>query len=152
MTEAKPYETSCPRCGRPREPGMRFCPQCGFDLFARTDSPQASKPEDSGERPHSAPQSRKSPALAVLLALIFPGFGHIYAGRVSRGLLLAVSFFLLVVVGLGWLIFFGFTFIGIIMIPAFVILFLIFFVPFEMWQCLDAFTSTLEFNRRATAS
>jgi hypothetical protein len=90
--------------------------------------------------------------LAVLLALIFPGFGHIYAGRVSRGLLLAVSFFLLLAIGFGWLAFLGFTFIGIILIPAFLILFLILFVPFEMWQCLDAFTSTLDFNRHATAS
>lgn len=149
MTEATPYETDCPSCGAPREQVVRYCGRCGYDLFARKETRPFPPGGTAGSpEPRALGLGGKSPFLAVLLAIIFPGFGHIYAGRPAKGLFLAIGFFLLILVGIGLLASLGFSIIGIVLIPAFIILFLIFLIPFEIWQCLDAFAAALDHNRR----
>jgi Kef-type K+ transport system membrane component KefB len=87
MTEAKPFEANCPRCGAVKVEGARNCPSCGLDLFALETGQTRAK-----EGPPPPSGRRKSIGLTVLLAIIFPGLGHLYAGRWGRGLTIMLGF------------------------------------------------------------
>ena len=88
MSEAKPFETTCPKCGAAKVEGERYCPNCGHDLFALEPEP-GTRSKDSGQMP---PRRHKSIGLTIILAIIFPGLGHLYAGRWARGLTIMLGF------------------------------------------------------------
>lgn len=84
----------CPNCGKEVGEGVKFCPECGQKLD-RDEGPS----RDSNERElrrlaaihEEIRERRKSMNVTTLLAvllggIILCGFGHIYVGRIRRGL------------------------------------------------------------------
>ena len=76
--------------------GNNFCPNCGKSA-ADTTVTQTTVPV--GYNPY------KNPTTAALIAIIggifgFPGIGHIYVGKLAKGILILVSGIILFVVGL----------------------------------------------------
>ena len=135
----------CPNCGRAVPPNSQFCPYCGAAQSSST-TPATSAP----------PLSRyvivqyKSPGIAVVLALVFgifglAGVGHIYVGKVSKGLSLIIIGVILGVLTWGSFITgfltFGFGFV------ASAIFGLMLFV-LCVWQIYDAYVLANLFNRR----
>ncbi|MDD1746367.1 MAG: zinc ribbon domain-containing protein [Methanomassiliicoccales archaeon] len=142
MSEAKPYETSCPKCGAARVEGQRICPNCGQDLFAlEPDQVKAQGPQ--GPRP---PQRHKSIGLTIVLAIIFPGLGHLYAGRWGRGLTIMVGFILVLLAIIGVVTLLGVSVVGLVCVPVLIIGGLLLFIPFELWQIFDAVGSSASVN------
>ncbi len=90
--------TRCPTCGAPLAPNATAhagatCPNCGAPL-----TPQHAQPSYPSRAPlpppaapvltaTATPPRRKSGALALLLELLIPGTGAMYAGHVITGLL-----------------------------------------------------------------
>jgi len=72
----------CKQCGKEISADARFCPHCGYDQTALPAVPVAGL-------------ETKNTGLAAVLALIaalfgFWGVGHIYVGKIGRGLALLV--------------------------------------------------------------
>lgn len=94
MFDDRPTETglvACPQCAERIQPRARICRFCRYDLtqaFASASGtrPTATQPVDG--------LARKSPGLAVLLALCVPGLGHVYVRRIG----LAIAFFVPIVI------------------------------------------------------
>jgi TM2 domain-containing membrane protein YozV len=61
-------------------------------------------------QPYSYPQPaqlyvrRKEPGVALLLSFFMPGLGQIYNGDVGKGIIFFISFWILVWVFIGWII------------------------------------------------
>lgn len=98
----------CRQCGREVSQDARFCPYCGADQtsYASPYSPSV-----------QAGLETKNTGLAAVLALVFGvfglwGVGHIYVGKIGRGLAILVLGIILQWV-LGFFIFFGIIFGGI---------------------------------------
>jgi|GEM_PF-678569 len=86
----------CPNCGVPTRPSTRYCHSCGYDLYA--------PPGQTGQRSYQPPPPpppyyyqnyppplpRKEGWIAVLLALLIPGVGHIYAGKIAKGIIILI--------------------------------------------------------------
>jgi hypothetical protein len=142
MSEAKPFETNCPRCGAAKVEGERYCPNCGHDLYAlELDAKGSRRPEGTAPARH-----HKSIGLTIILAILFPGLGHLYAGRWARGLTIMVGFILVllaVIVAIGLL---GASVVGLLCVPIVIIGGLLLFVPFEIWQIFDAMASSAMVN------
>ena len=74
----------CPNCGKELPEGARFCPDCGF----------SSNGFGSGGNvdPNTAIMfNKKSEGLALILSLLIPGLGHMYAGKVTKGLWILIG-------------------------------------------------------------
>jgi hypothetical protein len=140
MSEAKPFETTCPKCGAAKVEGERYCPNCGYDLYAI-------EPDTKGSQNKAGPpRHHKSIGLTILLAIIFPGLGHLYAGRWPKGLTIMVGFVLLLLVVIGIVTLLGASVVGILCLPLVIIGGLLLFIPFELWQITDAMASSAAIN------
>jgi hypothetical protein len=134
VTEAKPFERSCPACGAARTEGERYCPSCGKDLFAISPDPPG-----TGDGPSAHPPAhRKSIGLTIVLAIIFPGLGHLYAGRIARGLALMAGFAIMAALVVAVVLVLGASGVGLLCAPLVIVVALLLFLPFELWQILDA--------------
>ena len=71
----------------------------------------------------------KSPGLAALIALVIPGAGHIYDGRIGEGILFLFISFVLWIIGI-------LTIVGLILVPIFYI-----------WQIFDAYSKANQYNQ-----
>ena len=142
MNEAKPFSTSCPNCGAARVEGVRNCPNCGYDLFALEPEPGA-RSKSSGQTP---PRRHKSIGLTIILAIIFPGLGHLYAGRWGGGLSIMLGFIVVLLVIGAILVLLGASLVGLVCAPIVIIGGLLLFIPFELWQIFDAVGSSAAVN------
>jgi TM2 domain-containing membrane protein YozV len=93
-TENESETVFCRACGAEIRRAAEICPECGV----RQRPPPSSVAT-------AAPLDGRSPLVAALLSVVFPGLGHVYARDIETGLFFAVSFLLsllslLVVVGL----------------------------------------------------
>ena len=89
----------CPNCGTSLSDTAEFCSNCGYN----TKSGQA-PPAKSYGQPYSQPYyqtAMKSEVLSIILAFIIPGAGHLYLGRLKRGLIILVAYFGLAVISMG---------------------------------------------------
>lgn len=80
----------CPNCGAKVDANDAFCFECGFRLNSGARAPPAPGPEPA----YSAPEPvRKdvSVALAVILSIIIPGIGHMYLGKIEKGLAILIA-------------------------------------------------------------
>jgi signal peptidase I len=84
----------------------------------------------------------KEPWLAVNLSMFFPGIGQIYSGNVRRGIVLIISYILLMGIG-GWLIFSptGDIRIGLVLLFA--------TIPVNIWNLFDAHRCARKANNRS---
>jgi hypothetical protein len=61
--------------------GSAFCPNCGAPIGPGYNGPAYGVPVYS-----ATPQ--KSTGIAIVLAFLVPGLGHLYAGKITRGILI----------------------------------------------------------------
>ena len=78
----------CMNCGAELDPDSNFCPSCGYatDGVNRTAASQQT----------NIMVNHKSEGLAIILAIILTGAGHMYAGKVKEGILLLLTQIVLV--------------------------------------------------------
>lgn len=100
----------CPECAEPVRSRARTCRHCGHDLTGQRRAP--TRPA----RPPARPTPRavqpmfvvtaKSPGVALLLSLIVPGAGQMYAGAIGKGVFIMFALPILLAI-LGWIMLFG---------------------------------------------
>ncbi len=86
----------CPNCGTSLSDGAEFCSNCGYNL--KTGQVSQARPQTSyaPPQPYGQPYlgaSLKSEVLSIILAILIPGAGHLYVGRLTRGLVVLVAYF-----------------------------------------------------------
>lgn len=86
----------CVRCGAPIRQGVNFCTKCGRGVPAISSRIQHLAKRDSSASLGRQHSSRKSPGTAAIVALLaglvfFWGIGHIYLGRVLKGIVLLLA-------------------------------------------------------------
>ncbi len=85
----------CPNCGTNLPDNAEFCTNCGYNLKTGQAPPARPYAPPSGNQPYGQPYypiAMKSEILAIILAIIIPGTGHMYLGRLTRGLIILVSY------------------------------------------------------------
>lgn len=118
---------------------MSYCSSCGINLRTTAIRP-----------PSTIPLENKNPGLAALLALLpgligLMGIGHIYVGRIRRGVLLLIGGPFLVITGVGFLLFSVFGFITpLIGLVGFVLL--LGAIVLWFWQVFNAYSLAKKFN------
>jgi TM2 domain-containing membrane protein YozV len=125
----------CPRCGKEVRDEDAFCPSCGYNLKS------AAKP--------SIPLEYKSPGIAAVLALVLGffglmGVGHIYVGRLARGIVLLIVGIILAVLTYGSFLL-GFVTFGLGWVGALV--FGVILLILWIWQTFDAYGLAKKFNK-----
>ncbi|MGN0099202.1 MAG: zinc-ribbon domain-containing protein [Candidatus Methanomethylophilaceae archaeon] len=70
----------CRNCGRELEDGSKFCPVCGFSIDGTVHRAANSQT--------AILMNKKSEGMALILAIVLAGLGHIYAGKVTDGIVL----------------------------------------------------------------
>jgi TM2 domain-containing membrane protein YozV len=133
----------CSNCGKEVAVDAAFCPSCGYNL----------KQVPPTKWTPSVPLERKSPGTAAVLALILGfigllGIGHIYVGRLVRGIVvLIVGIISLLLTFLGLIasteVGFALEMEGLRILGLFGILYL----GLWIWQIFDAYDLAKEFNR-----
>jgi TM2 domain-containing membrane protein YozV len=106
----------CTKCGAMNTTDSSFCSSCGASLAPPKETIPPSPPPTAPPPPPpptTAPPPpyqtqmtdaqlmtvRKNEALSVILTIILAGLGHLYLGKIKRGLL-----FLLITIVVGWII------------------------------------------------
>ena len=106
----------CSRCGAMNTTDSSFCSSCGATLAPPkevipppppTTAPQPPPPPTTSAPPPYQTQMtdaqlmtvRKNEAISVILTIILAGLGHLYLGKIKRGLV-----FLIITIVVGWLI------------------------------------------------
>ena len=75
-------ENYCPTCGFKLNPNVRTCTSCGSQI-------------DAGAQVCAACGARvpyKSPIIALVLSLLFPGLGQLYNGQTNKGITLIIAY------------------------------------------------------------
>jgi len=129
-------------CGKQVSADARFCPECGRKLPGST-LPTVPPPPHVAAPVGSVITETKNPGIAALLALVLAGIGHIYVGKIGKGLvILVVYYFLALLAGLAFML--GFLTLG---------LGFIFAIPLGLgmlviwaWQIYDAYKLAKQFN------
>lgn len=96
MSEDRPAESglvACPQCAERIQPLARICRFCRYDVSGAPATPPTTPAAPSLRPPSPVPKrAPRSAGTALLLALLLPGLGHMYAGRIGTGFaLLAVA-------------------------------------------------------------
>jgi len=134
----------CPSCGRMVQANQAFCQNCGAPLTLHS-SYSSRSPFQTMDTANKY-RTGKNPWLAAILALglgIFGlwGIGHLYAGRIARGVGLFIAG--LVMGALFWAsVILSLLFIGVVGM----VLFALFFMGGWLWQAFDAYNVTEEYN------
>ena len=93
----------CPNCGTSLADSAEFCGNCGYNFRAGRAHQARPQTAYAPAQPYSHPYlgaSTKSEALSIILAILIPGSGHLYVGRLTRGLVILISYFGLSVLGM----------------------------------------------------
>lgn len=146
----QPGIASCNSCGTPlARPAGGFCSNCGVPLSDRNaPCPSCGHVKTvTGTSPGRAPPQSyvyKNEGNALILAVVLGffginGIGHIYIGKVGRGLWLLIGAFVLFAVGIATLL----ILVGIVILLAYFGIFI--------WQILDARRLCREYNEHVQA-
>jgi TM2 domain-containing membrane protein YozV len=152
---------SCPNCQAENPADARYCSNCGRGLIAEQNAPNPSPPPVYGQPqyyqpyppyqpPYGYPISpAKDPGIAAILALLagfigLMGMGHIYVGKITRGLIILVAGLAL------WALVIASSFAAIITLGgAFWLLILVFIIAalgLLVWQAYDAYNLAKQYN------
>jgi TM2 domain-containing membrane protein YozV len=76
--------------------GAAFCPSCGAPTGGQPNNGQSGGPQYNGgptynsqytyQQPMYAAAPQKSTGIAIVLAFLVPGLGHLYIGKITRGI------------------------------------------------------------------
>jgi len=77
----------CAGCGKELRDNVSFCPDCGTGMRNNTINNNTKLPRKSNG---TIVTGEKSVGLAVILSLLIPGAGTMYAGKVGWGLVLLI--------------------------------------------------------------
>ncbi len=101
---------NCTKCGNENREGANFCQICGQPMQSYQGpgytNPGYYYPPYQGYPYNYPPQfvENKDTMVAILLAFILPGAGHMYAGEMKKGILILASLFILAILSaLVWL-------------------------------------------------
>lgn len=138
----------CPKCGKDASVDAKFCENCGTamnsvpsaqpayqaEYYAPQSGPQyppnggyGPQPAGYGPQPMYGAVPMKSSGVAAILAILIPGLGHIYVGKITDGII-----YLILAIVLGFLLF--------LIVP--IILLLVLWI----WQIYDAYNKANEYN------
>jgi TM2 domain-containing membrane protein YozV len=80
---------------KPKKAGKdtKYCVECGTKINAKAEI----CPKCGVRQP--MPPEKKDPTIAALLSFVWCGAGHVYLGQLDKGVMLAVAFFILLIVG-----------------------------------------------------
>lgn len=144
---------NCPNCRYDSLDSARFCSNCGANLAAAPGSPAPYPPlyGQSYNQPYYGYSGvqQKDPAIATILALVagvfgLMGMGHIYLGRITRGLLILVGGIAL------WFLAVFFLFSGVFgptgILWIFSLVCVIAVLGLLVWQVYDAYTLAKQYN------
>jgi hypothetical protein len=145
----------CNRCGKENREGANFCHACGQPL-GQFQNPGYAGP-GYGNPPYQSYQygsparfvEHKDTVVAILMALMLPGVGHMYAGEVKKGVLILAIF---LIIGIGTTVAFFGTFMNFSTggdtssIAGLILVVLIVTVVFWLFQVYDAYQAALRFN------
>lgn len=98
-------------CGADRVAEARYCRRCGYDLLSPPENAAQWKRQKAEQwasysyyqnppyqyQPGAPRVEKKEPVVTVLLSFLLPGLGQIYAGKLGRGLIVMVVYFLLTI-------------------------------------------------------
>jgi len=89
----------CQKCGKETDSNAAFCSSCGASTDGSGGNSHAppSYGPNTGNQNMYAPQ--KSTGVGILLAFLIPGAGHLYAGKITEGIIILILFFVLFSVG-----------------------------------------------------
>lgn len=158
------FGSKCPRCGEPIREWSKYCSRCGWKLAPSGDTgptyheAQYPRPDYQGSY-HPLPYYRswvkeKDPSTVLLLALIlgiigFMGIGHLYIGKIARGVVLLIFGLIVVPMFAASLMYFIVSGMGYypnetVIIP-FIILIIVWLVIL-IWQTYDAYELAKQYN------
>ncbi len=81
----------CPNCGKElSHPDSSYCNWCGYRI--------GDHPGNGAGSDARIQMNKKSEGMVLILSILIPGLGHMYAGKVNRGIAILVASILLSVV------------------------------------------------------
>ena len=83
----------CRKCGKDNPDHAAYCGDCGANLNGSSSPPQG---VGYGNNNLYGVAPQKSAGLGIVLSVICVGLGHLYAGAISKGLILMVLYTILV--------------------------------------------------------
>ncbi|HKM13541.1 MAG TPA: zinc ribbon domain-containing protein [Candidatus Methanomethylophilaceae archaeon] len=87
----------CRKCGKDNPDDAIFCKECGANLNGSEVVPQGTP---YGSNNYHASALQKSTGIGIILSIICVGFGHLYAGQISKGIILFIIFTVLMALSL----------------------------------------------------
>ena len=84
----------CKKCGASISDSSMFCTNCGqpTDTIGRDGQDQYSRPYVHAQMNAGGTIEKKNEFIALILAIFIPGAGHIYLGRVARGIGILITY------------------------------------------------------------
>lgn len=95
----------CPKCGTDLTEGSVFCHKCGYDLNKGprlNEQPWQPNVAKYSPHPYNYSPLRKSELVTIILGVILPGAGHLYIGKLARGLMILTAFLSIRVIYVLW--------------------------------------------------
>lgn len=132
-------ENFCPKCGAPQEKQSEsFCGKCGNKIYNNNPCSKCNTQYTQGNNPNSnyvrqRPLEWKSESITLILTIVLGilglgGIGHIYLGKIARGIGIMIVGFIILIIG-----------VGLAMVNPFaIIISVIILIPFGIWVIFDA--------------
>lgn len=131
----------CGKCGHGISETTNFCPKCGAEINQNSRStnygqPNSySQPNQRLQRPPEWKNEGTTLILSILLGFLgICGIGHIYVGKLERGIVILIVGIILLVIGI----------IGLVVVVGAILLVL--YIPLFIWQILDSRKVCREYN------
>ena len=99
--ETASQESFCENCGANKGKESNFCSKCGAGVKPQQNTPQQSNPNRMIQRPYEWKSEGTTLVLAIILGILgLCGVGHIYLGNVTRGIIVVIVGFVLLIIAM----------------------------------------------------